>query len=277
MVFFVNTVVLRTDLSGNPTFRQLLARVRGVTLEADSHQDLPFEKLVEALQPERELSWSPLFQVAFDITPPMPALTSPWSYSQLDMDTGTAKFDLTLTFEERPDGLIGVFEYSTDLFTAQTIARMEGHFRTLLAGSLANPDEYICNLPLLTQSEWQQIQSWNHTQTDYPDNICIHQLFEAQVEKTPDAVAVVFAQEQLTYQQLNSKANQLANYLQSLGVGPEVLVGICVERSLFMIVGILGILKAGGAYLPLDPGYPGERLTFMLEDARVRCCLCSEE
>jgi amino acid adenylation domain-containing protein len=267
--FFVNTVVLRTDLSGNPTFRQLLARVRGVTLEADSHQDLPFEKLVEALQPERELSWSPLFQVAFDITPPMPALTSPWSYSQLDMDTGTAKFDLTLTFEERPDGLIGVFEYSTDLFTAQTIARMEGHFRTLLAGSLANPDEYICNLPLLTQSEWQQIQSCNHTQADYPDNICIHQLFEAQVEKTPDAVAVVFAQEQLTYQQLNSKANQLANYLQSLGVGPEVLVGICVERSLFMIVGILGILKAGGAYLPLDPGYPGERLTFMLEDARV--------
>ncbi len=269
--FFVNTVVLRTDLSGNPTFRQLLARVREVTLEADSHQDVPFEKVVEVLQSERKLSWSPVFQVAFDLTPPvMPTLSAPWGYSQLDMDTGTAKFDLTLTCEERPQGLMGVFEYSTDLFTAEAIARMEGHFRTLLAGSLANPDACISNLPLLTESEWQQIQAWNHTLAEYPDDICIHQLFEAQVEKTPDAVAVVFAQkEQLTYAELNSKANQLACYLQSVGVGPEVLVGICVERSLAMIVGILGILKAGGAYLPLDPAYPAERLAFMLEDARV--------
>ncbi|OUL30717.1 hypothetical protein BV372_21625 [Nostoc sp. T09] len=268
MGFFVNTLVLRTDLSGNPTFRQLLARVREVTLEADAHQDVPFEKLVEALQPERELSRNPLFQVAFVITPPMPDLAPPWSYSQLDVDTGTAKFDLTLALEERPDGFIGVFEYSTDLFAADAIARMVGHFQTLLAGILANPDQCIGELPLLTPSEWQQMQSWNQTQADYPQG-CIHQLFAEQVEKNPDVVAVVFGEHQLTYRELNTKANQLAHYLQSLGVAPEVLVGICVERSLYTIIGILGIFKAGGAYLPLDPAYPAERLAFMLEDAQV--------
>ncbi|MDZ8051397.1 MAG: amino acid adenylation domain-containing protein [Aulosira sp. ZfuCHP01] len=268
MGFFVNTLVLRTDLSGNPSFRELLTRVREVTLEADAHQDVPFEKLVEALQIERELSRNPLFQVAFVIAPPMPVLTPPWSYCQLDMDTGTAKFDLTLAIEERPEGFICAFEYSTDLFEADAIARMVGHFQTLLAGILANPDQCIGELPLLTASEWQQMQSWNQTQVDYPQG-CIHQLFEAQVEKNPDAVAMVFGEQQLTYRELNTKANQLAHYLQSLGVGPEVLVGICVERSLYTLIGILGIFKAGGAYLPLDPAYPAERLAFMLEDAQV--------
>ncbi|QSJ14342.1 amino acid adenylation domain-containing protein [Nostoc sp. UHCC 0702] len=273
MGFFVNTLVLRTDLSGNPTFRQLLVRVREMTLEADAHQDVPFEKLVEALQLKRELSWNPLFQVAFVIAPPMPALTLPWSYSQLDVHTGTAKFDLTLALEERPDGLLGAFEYNTDLFAADAIARMVGHFQTLLKGILTNPDQPIGELPLLTQPEWQQMQLWNHTQADYPDNACIHQLFAAQVEKTPDAVAVVFADNQLTYRELNAKANQLAHYLQTLGVGTEVLVGICVERSLYSFIGILGILKAGGAYLPLDPAYPSDRLAFMLQDAQVSVLL----
>ncbi|MBW4563379.1 MAG: amino acid adenylation domain-containing protein [Mojavia pulchra JT2-VF2] len=276
MGFFVNTLVLRTDLSGNPTFRQLLARVREVTLEADAHQDVPFEKLVEALQPERELSRNPLFQVAFAIAPPMPGLTPPWSYSLLDMDTGTAKFDLTLTLQERAEGFICAFEYSTDLFETDAIARMVGHFQTLLEGILANPDQSIGALPLLTQPEWQQMQLWNHTEADYPQNACIHQLFEAQVEKTPNAVAVVFADQQLTYRELNAKANQLAHYLQTLGVGPEVLVGICVERSLETLIGILGILKAGGAYLPLDPSYPAERLAFMLEDAQVPVLLTQQ-
>ncbi len=275
MGFFVNTLVLRTDLSGNPTFRQLLARVREVTLEADAHQDLPFEKLVEALQPERELSRNPLFQIAFVMAPPMPVLAPPWSDSQLDIDTGTAKFDLTLAFNERPGGLLGAFEYSTDLFEADAIARMVGHLQTLLEGILANPDQSIAVLPLLTPSEWQQMQSWNQTQADYAQG-CIHQIFEAQVEKTPDAVAVVLGNQQLTYGELNTKANQLAHYLQTLGVGTEVLVGICVERALYTLIGILGILKAGGAYLPLDPAYPAERLAFMLEDAQVPVLLTQQ-
>jgi non-ribosomal peptide synthetase component F len=275
MGFFVNTLVLRTDLSGNPTFRQLLARVREVTLEADAHQDLPFEKLVAALQPERELSRNPLFQIAFVMVPPMPVLAPPWSDSQLDMDTGTAKFDLTLALNETPGGSIGAFEYSTDLFEADTIARMVGHFQTLLESILANPDQCIGTLALLTQPELQQMQSWNHTQADYPSE-CIHQLFEAQVEKNPDAVAVVFGNQQLTYRELNTKANQLAYYLQSVGVIPEVLVGICVERSLYTLIGILGIFKAGGAYLPLDPAYPAERLAFMLENAQVPVLLTQQ-
>lgn len=266
---FVNTLVVRTNLKDNPTFQQLLERVREVTLEAFAYQDLPFEKLVKELQPERNLGQNPLFQVAFVLHPPMSGVDSMLNWSKLDIDTETVKLDLTLELEERPEGLVGRFEYSKDLFDADTIERMVGHFLTLLEGLVANPEQKIAELPLLTEFERQQLAAWNNTETDYPKDACINQLFEEQVERSPDAIALVFEKEQLTYKELNQRANQLAHHLRNLGVGPEVLVGICVERSLEMVVGLLGILKAGGAYVPLDPAYPPERLAFMLEDASV--------
>ncbi|MCL1463268.1 non-ribosomal peptide synthetase [Argonema galeatum] len=267
--FFINTLVLRTELSGNPSFQVALSRVREVTLGAYAHEDVPFEKLLETLQPERNLSQNPLFQVAFAPQPPMPSLHEGWNVSYLDIQTDTAKFDLILDVEERPDSIIGRIEYNTDLFDSATITRMLGHFQTLLEGIVANPDQKISQLPLLTEYERQQLAAWNHTQTDYPKDACIHQLFEEQVERSPDAIALVFEDKQLTYKELNQRANQLAHHLRNLGVTAEVMVGICVERSLEMVVGILGILKAGGAYVPLDPAYPPERIAFMLEDAQV--------
>jgi amino acid adenylation domain-containing protein len=274
--FFVNTLAIRTNFSGNPSFRQLLTQVREVTLEAYFHQDLPFEKLVEELQPERDLSHSPLFQVmfAFHNTPnelwELPGL----SITPLEVHSGAAKFELTLDLEETSEGIKGGIEYNTDLFDATTIARMLGHFQTLLAGIVANPEQHISDLPLLTTTERdQQLFEWNNTQADYDLSQCLHQLFEAQVEKTPDAIAVKFADKHLTYSQLNSRANQLANYLQTCGVQPNVLVAICVERSLEMVVGLLGILKAGGAYVPLDPEYPQGRIAYMLEDCQAKVLL----
>lgn len=276
--FFVNTIVLRTHLDDRPTFRELLRRVRQVALDAYAHQDLPFEQLVEKLQPQRSLSHTPFFQVMFQLqntpnqTLELPGLT----WETLQFHNETSKFDLSLAMVESEAGLIGHFEYKTDLFESETITRMQGHWQTLLEGIVANPNQVIEKLPILTVAEENQFFEWNNTQTEYPQNLCIHQLFAEQVEKTPDAVAVVFENEYLTYQQLNQKANQLAHYLQKLGVKPEVLVGICVERSLEMIVGILGILKAGGAYVPLDPAYPQERLTLMLEDANLSLLLTQQ-
>nr|VFJ54101.1 MAG: amino acid adenylation domain-containing protein/thioester reductase domain-containing protein [Candidatus Kentron sp. FM] len=267
--YFLNTLVLCTELSGTPTFRQCLGRVREVTLGAMAHRDLPFEKLVNALHPERNMGKNPLFQVAFILDPPMPDMDSGWTLTQWDIDNGTAKFDLYLGLEEKPEGIGGYIQYSTDLFDAPTISRMIGHFRTLLEGIVANPGQRISRLPLLTEPERHRLLEWNDTATDYPRNACIHGLFEARAETTPQAVAVVFEDQSLTYAALNQKANGLAHYLQTLGVKPGVLVGICIERSLEMVIGLLGILKAGGAYLPLDPAYPTERLGFMLEDARV--------
>jgi len=275
--FFLNTLVLRTDMSGSPSFRQLLGRVREITLGAYAHEDLPFEKLIQTLQPNRNLSHNPLFQVAFVLEPPMPSLNCGWTMSQLDIQTDTAKLDLTLELDERPEGIIGRFEYNTDLFESSTISRMIGHFQTLLEGIVADPDKRLWELPLLTVAQQQQLMALNNTKVDYPLEACIHQLFEAQVERTPDAIAVVFENEQLTYRELNRRANQLAHHLQKLGVQPEMLVGICVERSLEMVVGLLGILKAGGAYLPLDPSYPQERLAFMLEDAQVSVLLTQQK
>ena len=275
---FVNTLVLRTDLSGNPTFRELLSRVRQVCVGAYAHCDVPFEKLVEALQPQRSLSYTPLFQVMFALqNTPMPALElSGLTVSSLDSNNNTAKFDLSLYIEERGEASIATIEYNTDLFEIATIARMSEHFQQLLAGIVANPDRQVNEIPLLTSSEKQQLLDWNCTQTDYPKDACIHELFEIQVEKTPDAVALVFEDRQLTYQELNRQADRLADYLRELGVRSEVLVGICVERSLEMVVGLLGILKAGGAYVPLDPAYPQDRLNFILSDAQVSVLLTRE-
>ncbi|MEP0859276.1 condensation domain-containing protein, partial [Trichocoleus sp. DQ-U1] len=278
--FFVNTLVLRTLLSENMSFRELLARVREVAIQAYAHQDLPFEKLVEELQPSRDRSYTPLFQVMFALhTAPKTALQLPGlSLSLVEVETGTAKFDLTLEITDTEQGLTGSLEYNTDLFDEATITRMLGHFQTLLEGIVANPDRRLSDLPLLTEAErYQLLVEWNQTQTDYPADSCFHQLFEQQVEKTPDAIALsarsanalAFEEQHLTYKQLNERANQLANYLQKQGITTESLVGICVERSLEMMVGLIGILKAGGAYVPLDPSYPQERLSFMLSDAQM--------
>ncbi|QDL09660.1 non-ribosomal peptide synthetase [Brasilonema octagenarum UFV-E1] len=278
--FFVNTLVMRSNLAGNPSFSELLGRVREVALGAYAHQNLPFEMLVEALQPERDLSYTPLFQVMFAL---QNASTSQVELTGLTVtplitEGTTAKFDLTLIMQNTATGLVGFWEYNTDLFDASTIERLTGHFVTLLEGIIANPQQQISQLPLLTAAEQQQLLvEWNDTQADYPSDKCIHQLFEEQCLSTPDAVAVVFEDQQLTYEQLNSRANQLAHYLKSLGVGADVLVGICVERSIEMVVGLLGILKAGGAYLPLDPEYPTGRLHFMLEDAQVTVLLTQQK
>ncbi|MEH2088948.1 amino acid adenylation domain-containing protein [Nostoc sp.] len=277
--FFVNNLVMRTNLAGNPSFSELLSRVREVALSAYAHQNLPFEMLVEALQPERDLSHTPIFQVMFALqnAPISEVELTGLTVSPLISEGITAKFDLTLIMQNTTTGLVGVWEYNTDLFDASTIKRMSNHFVTLLSAIVANPQEQISQLSLLTEVEQQQLLvEWNNTQVDYPSDKCIHQLFEEQCLSTPDAVAVVFDNQQLTYYQLNCRANQLAHYLGSLGVKPDVLVGICVERSLDMVVGLLGILKAGGAYLPLDPEYPQERLSFMLEDAQVSVMLTQQ-
>ncbi|GAB1543385.1 hypothetical protein NUACC21_60590 [Scytonema sp. NUACC21] len=278
--FFVNTLVLRSNLSGNPSFRELLGRVREITLQAYAHQDLPFEKLVEELQPERHLSHQPLFQTAFFLqNAPKSVLELPClTLSYLEVETKTAKFDLMVDMVETRSGLCATCEYSTDLFDASTIRRMLGHFQTLLEGIVAAPSQRLSDLPLLTEAErLTLVEEWNPTGVDYPQNLCIHQLFEAQVERIPDAVAVTFEDQQLTYLELNQRANQLAHYLRSLGVKPDSLVGLCVERSLEMVVGLLAILKAGGAYVPLDPAYPQERLAFMLEDSQALVLLTQQQ
>jgi amino acid adenylation domain-containing protein len=267
--FFVNSLALRTDLSGDPGFDEVLSRVREVTLGAYAHQDLPFEKLVEELQPQRDPGHSPLFQVLFALQNiSSEALELPGvTVSRVATERMTAKFDLSLITYEREQRLTGAFEYNTDLFDAATIERMAGHFQTLLEGIVANPKQHLSALPILSGAERHQIlAAWNDTKTDYPHAKCIQELFEAQVERTPKAVAVIFQDQQLSYEELNSRANQLAHHLRALGVGPETPVGICTERSLDMVIGLLGILKAGGAYLPLDPAYPSERLAFMMSD-----------
>lgn len=279
--FFVNTLVLRTNLSNDPTFRELLRQVREATLGAYAHQDLPFEQLVETLQPQRSLSHTPLFQVMFVLqNAPTSEIELPGlTLSFIENNTGTAKFDLTLSMQETGNGLMsGTFEYNTDLFEAATIARMTAHWQVLLSGVVANPDQRLSELPLLTEPEQHQLLlKWNETFVQYPQQKCIHQLFEEQVERTPDAIAMVFEDQQLTYWELNARANRIAHYLQRLGVGPEVLVSICVERSLEMVTGLLGILKAGGAYVPLDPAYPRERLDFILQDTRVSVLLTQQK
>lgn len=291
--FFVNSLVLRSNLSGNPTFRELLGRVREVTLGAYSHQDLPFEKLVEELHPERNLSRHPLFQVVFGFqNAPMSMLELPGLVpSFMNIELKKTRFDLELHLWkcsedfrslwganwEYYDGLRGVMVYNTDLFNQATIGRMLEHFKTLLSAIVANPEQRIANLPLLSKAELNQVLvEWNNTQADYPQDKCIHQLFEEKVQQYPNFIAVSFANKQLTYQELNTRSNKLAHHLQKIGVGSEFLVGICISQSIEMIIGLLGILKAGGAYVPLDPSYPKERLNFMLEDAQVSVLLTQE-
>jgi len=274
---FANTLVMRTDLSGNPTFRELLGRVRQVALGALAHQDVPFEKLVEELQPKRDLSYSPLFQVAFILqNASKPELSmSGLTIEPLMSDSGTAKFDLTLTMAEEVEGrLTGAIEYNTDLFDDSTIARMLGHFQTLLEASVADPERRIADLPLLTKAENGELTKiWQGPRADYDRARCVHEIFEAQAIKTPDAIAIEFEGQQLSYDGLNRRANRLAHHLRSLGVGREQKVALLVDRSAEMIVGMLGILKAGGAYVPLDPAYPVERIAYILENSRAQVLL----
>jgi len=277
--FFINTLVLRTNLSGNPTFLEVLEKVREVSLSAYDHQDMPFEKLVEELQPPRDLSRSPFFQVLFSLqnTPTQPLELPDLTFETLYAYNGKAKFDLSVYLWEKSGQLGGVFEYNTDLFEAETITRMIEHFKNLLQAAAANPNLRISDLPLLTEREQEQLLvEWNATEKEYPLEKCFHELFESQAEQTPDSVAVELDNKALTYRQLNARANCLARHLRKLGVGPDVLVGICVERSPDMLVGLLGVMKAGGAYVPLDPSYPKERLAYMIEDAEPQVLLTQD-
>jgi len=287
--YFVNPVVLRANLAGDPTFAAFLERMHQTVLTAFEHGDYPFPLLVERLQPTRDPSRSsPLFQVVFSWQKTTRLVVSQNMTSfalgeagrrlelgellleSLALEQRVAPFDLLLLMAEAGGELVAAVEYNTDLFDAATIQRLLGHFQTLLEGIVADPDQRISTLPLLTEAERRQLLvEWNDTTTYYPKDRCVHQWFESQIERMLDAVAVAFEGEHLTYRELNRRANQLAHRLRKLGVGPEVLVGICMERSLEMVIGVLGILKAGGAYLPLDPAYPQERLAFMLEDAGV--------
>jgi amino acid adenylation domain-containing protein len=278
--FFVNSLVLRTDLSGNPTFRELLGRVRDVALDAFAHQDFPFERLVHELNPRRGADHNPLFQVHFQLFSDQGTVgeESLLGGEPLGGQAGTAKFDLALDLWESPEGLWAHVEYSTELFDRESILQMERHFRTLLEGVVANPDQRISDLPLLDDDERRQVlEEWNRTETDYPHDMCLHELFDARAEKTPEAIALVFRGERISYRDLNARANRLGNYLRSRGIGPENLVAICVDRSVEMTVGLLGILKAGGAYLPLDPNDPVERLRLFMEDARPKMLLTQEK
>ena len=277
--FFTNTLVMRTDLSGNPTCRELLQRLRHVALDAYAHQDLPFEKLVEELQPERELTRNPLFQVLFAVqNAPMDPLALPrLGLRPLDLERIKTRFDLELHVGETDEGLTAAFCYNTDLFDAPTIVRMAGHLRVLLESFTLDPQQPIAELPMLPQAERQQLLEWNATAGAYPRSLTVQEMFETQVVRTPDAVAVEFHSRQLTYFQLNSLANQLAHHLRSLGVRPDDRVAICLERSIGMVVGVLGILKAGGAYVPLDPAYPTERLVLMLKNSQARVLLTEED
>lgn len=275
--FFVNNLVMRSDLSGDPSFLELLRRVRETALEAYSHQDLPFEQLVEELHPARDTSRNPLFQVTFQLYSDKNSSqdrTQDAGLSLLGISRGTAIFDLAFSLGDSPEGLSGRFEYSTALFDAATIARMAGHFQVLLEAIIENPERRLSQLAILTEAERQQLLAeWNHTEVQYPANASLHRLFEAQVTRTPNAVAVVFDGAHLTYRELNRRANQLAHSLMEQRVGPDTRVAICMERSLEMVVGLLGILKAGGGYVPLDPAYPKQRLTFMLEDSQAHLLL----
>jgi amino acid adenylation domain-containing protein len=285
--FFANTLVFRTLFSGDPSFKELLGRVREVALGAYAHQDVPFEMLIEELQPERSLSYAPLFQVMFVWNnAPRESIELPGlNIGPLGMDHTSAKFDLTLTTFETEQGITSVFEYNTDLFEEPSIARMAQHFENLLLAVTTTPEQRISTVVLLDAEEQRRlVQAGRGEATDYQRTACVHELFEQQAARTPNAVALIYEEQKLTYRELDRRSNRLAARLQALGIGPERVVGLLGERSPEMMVGLLAVLKAGGAYLPLDPATPPARLSFILKDAsvalvllrrRFRACLAS--
>jgi amino acid adenylation domain-containing protein len=266
---FQNPLALRLNLAGNPTFREVLRRTREVTLGALSNDEVPFESVVNEIQSGRDLSRDPLLQVLISLAPSATAVDPGWDVSQMRVDVGAAKFDLDLELDDRPEGIGGRFVYDTDLFDAMTVARMAGHWETLLRSIVKAPQSFISLFPLLTQAEKDQLVLWNQTATSYPSERCVHELVELQALRTPQSAAVVQEKKILTYAELNGRANQLARYLQKRGVGPEVRVGVSLQSSPEMMVALLAVLKAGGACVPLDPSYPPERLAYMFQDAQV--------
>ncbi|ASS74698.1 hypothetical protein CIG75_06735 [Tumebacillus algifaecis] len=277
--FFVNTLVVRTDLSGNPTFGELLERVKRTALDAYTYADVPFEKLVEELQPKRSMSHTPLFQVMFAMQnmPRSEASFEGVTAESIMLDTGGSKCDLSLYVTEESGTLDAHFEYSTDLFCEETIARMAGHYATLLEALAERPDAAISEIPFLTELERSRLLTeFNETVQEYRQDLCLHDLFEAQAALQPAAIALIAGEERLTYQELNERANAVADRLQTMGVGPESLVGVYLERTPELVVALLGVLKAGGAYVPLDPSYPEERVLYTMEDAKLAVLLTSE-
>ena len=283
--FFVNTLVLRTDLGGSPSFRELIRREREVALGAYAHQEAPFEKLVEEINPERDLSRSPLFQIMMlmqntgKVESEIEGMEQDGGGDEapLEIETQTARFDLTVVFADAGCHLEGLVNYSSELFEAETINRLMIHYKNLLRGIVEDSERPISELSLLSHQEREQILvTWNQTVRPYPQDQCVHELFHDQAARTPDQIALVFEGQWISYRDLDRRANQLAAYLQSLRVGPEVVVGLCLERSVEMVVTVLGVLKAGGAYLPMDPEYPRERLSFMLKDAGAGLVLTQE-
>ena len=269
---FANTLAMRGDLAGDPTFRELLRKTRDTALEVYEHQDLPFEMVVESIHPQRNLSYPPIFQVTFQVRnyPLEDTRLAGLEVEEVDFDPGISPFDLSFEVAEKAGRLFGKLIYNVDLFDRETISRMAGHLETLLGGIVDDPEAPISRLPMLTAAERHQLLvEWNDTRRDYPHE-CVHRLFEAQADRTPEAVAVQFGDKQMTYAELNGRANQLARALVDAGVTPRSFVAICIDRSLGMLAGLLGILKAGAAYAPIDPGFPRERLDFMLEDSKTR-------
>ena len=277
---FVNTIVLRGDLTGNPTFREMLSRGRRTSLAAFANQDVPFERVVEELKPERKANQTPLFQVMFSYqnVAEREFEADGATFTYLKIPNDFAKFDLTLEVEDARDGLSISFEFAKDLFAPKTIERLLSYFQNLLAGVVSNPEQRVMDLPLLSNEEREQmLVEWNSNTLEIRTNVCVYQLFEAQAAKTPEAIAAEFKGETITYGELNARANQLANHLRKSGVGPEVLVGISVERSLEMLIAVFGVLKAGGGYVPLDPSYPQERLAFTIDDAKVSLVVTTQQ
>ena len=276
--YFLNVMPLRIDLSGDPTFRELVKRVRGTVLEALSNEDVPFAQLIEKLRPTLDPSRNPLFQIAISVEPPAALMDMGWSATQSDIPTGASKLDLYIDVDDRPDGLVGPVTYNPDVFERGTIIRMIEHWRVLLEGAAANPERRLSELPVLTADEKRCIlHDWNETRAEYPSDKCIHEIFDAQCERTPDALAVREGERSLTFRQLQERSNRLAHYLRSLGAGPDSRIALQLERSLDMVVGLLAILKTGGAYVPLDPSHPPKLLAFILQDAGVKILVTQQK
>ena len=273
--FFVNMVMLRIHVPEGATFRELVRHVRAVALDAFANQDVPFDQLVERLQPERQAGYNPIYQVDFALQEHELVLDFPEVSTELILQrNGTSKIDLSVDMLEQGERLIGYFEYDTDLFDRATIEQMVDHYQRLLSAVMSAPDVPFASLPMLSDAETTQLlRGWNDTAVSLPSPALMHRLFEAQVAKTPEAIALIAGKEQLTFAELNAQANQLAHYLRTLGLLPEQMVGLYLERSVDMLLAMLATLKAGGTYLPLDPSYPQARLAYMLADSETAVLL----
>jgi amino acid adenylation domain-containing protein len=275
--YFVNPLALRIDLSGNPTFADLVSRVRGVVLDALAHEDVPFVHVVQQAQTRPDPSRNPLFQIALSQQPKLASISPGWDLRTEEISNGGSKLDLVIVVDDREESIFGPITYNPDLFDEATIADMVGHWQTLLASAAANPSQRIADVPILTETEREQILfEWNRTAINDPSNACLHERIEEQAAKIPDVIAITCGGDSLSYRELNARANQLARRLRKLGVVKETLVGVCLERSIEMVVALLGVLKAGGAYVPLDPAFPRGRLAFMAEDSGLEFLIADQ-